>query len=290
MKVIITGAAGFVGRVLAKRFAQNNDTEVIGLSRHEMADADLSSLCNWAVTDYSVGSLKDIFEGADVVIHLAGAKGVFTELEEYDEDMHVTENILETMTEYKVGRIVYASSRLVYGNPENVPWTEETEPEPVLAYAKNKLRSESLCREWADKNGADAVILRIAQVLGEGEGTRNMINVFQDTARAGGELKVIGKSIAKRQYIYTADLAELIYRLTLRDENGAGIVNLGMKEAYTNLEIAEAINRAFHNETPINYDDSAPETITPSYMDVTKMLSLTDYVPMDMDRALADMY
>ena len=62
-----------------------------------------------------------------------------------------------------------------------------------------------------------------------------------------------------------------------------------MEGAYTNLEIAESFGRAYGIPEPVNYDDSAPETITPSYMDVSLMKDLTGYVPREMDEVLADM-
>ena len=290
MKIIITGASGFVGRSLIKRFAKDSNTYVLGLSRTNIEDVQLLDACDWATTDYSKESLSSFFSDADIIIHLAGIKGTQTDLSDYDIDMKMCQNILSAMTECKVSHIVYASSRLVYGNPETIPWTEETAPEPVLAYAKNKLRCEKLCADWAISNGGVALSVRIAQVLGEGEGTRNMINVFQETAKAGGELKVIGKSVARRQYIYTRDLAEVLYRLAVSEHLESGLMNVGMQRAYTNLEIAQAVNKAFHNDTPISYDDSQPESITSSIMDVSKMLHTIGYTPMDMEHALADMY
>ena len=290
MKIVVTGASGFIGRSLLARLAQEENIEVLGLSRHDVTDPSLLGLCEWASTDYSEECMKSLLAGANLVIHLAGIKGTKTELSDYDVDMQMTENILSAMSSCGVSRIIYASSRLVYGNPETCPWTEETAPEPVLAYAKNKLRCESLCNEWTAAGCRQAVIVRIAQVLGVGEGTRNMINVFLETAQAGGELKVIGKSVARRQYIYTKDLAEVMCRLSVVNEMGCDIINAGMTQAYTNLEIARSINNAFHNNTPISYDDSQPETITQSIMDVNKMIQVTEYTPMNIDQALADMF
>lgn len=288
MRIAVTGAGGFIGRELLA-VLNKNDVMVTALTRNADGRED-TDLCVWRSTDYSLEGLKEVLAGADAVIHLAGIKGTKTELSDYDGDMQMCANILDAMSDLGIGRMVYASSRLVYGNPDNVPWTEETAPEPVLSYAKNKVRCEKLILDWAEATDSTAVILRIAQVLGKGEGTRNMINVFQDLARAGGELKVIGKSVARRQYIYTKDLAEIIWRAASKEDIDTGIINAGMTEAYTNLEIAQAINKAFHNDTPINYDDSAPETITPSYMDISKMLKITEHVPMDMAHALEDMY
>lgn len=290
MRVIVTGASGFVGKSLIKRLSEDNRFSVVALSRKENHNNALLECCNWSVTDYSVNSLSSLLKNADIIIHLAGLKGTESRLSDYDIDMRMTENILSAMDVCDVPKIIYASSRLVYGNPDTVPWTEETTPEPALAYAVNKLRCESLCANWAQTHNAVALSIRVAQVLGIGERTRNMINVFQETALNGDQLKVIGKSIAKRQYIYTEDLSEILYRLIISEQLESGIMNIGMVESYTNLEIAQAVNKAFRNDTPISYDDSTPETITQSIMDVKKMLQVTGYTPMNMDQALIEIY
>lgn len=282
MRVAITGATGFIGRIVNERICQNPNIQVLALSRSTRSDC--------VTTDYSYESLVEIFEGVDVVVHLAGTKGTKTEMSDYETDRVMTENILKAMVACKVGKIIYASSRLVYGNPNNLPWSESTVPEPRMAYAKNKILLEEMCRKYSAEYGFKCMIVRIAQVLGIGEGTRTMINVFQDVARAKGEITVIGRSVAKRQYIYTKDLAEAIYRLTVNDYGQELTVNVGMCEAYSNLEIAECVNRAFENETPINYDDSSEETITSSYMNVDRMSTVLGLKPMTMEEALKDMY
>ena len=85
-----------------------------------------------------------------------------------------------------------------------------------------------------------------------------MINVFQTLAKEGKELTVIGKSVARRQYIYTKDLAAILKKLALM-EDAPKVVNAGMIKAYTNYEIACLINQAYKNKTPVNYKDEEPE-------------------------------
>ena len=116
-----------------------------------------------------------------------------------------------------------------------------------------------------------------------------MVNVFRDLAEKKQQLTVIGKSAARRQYIYSRDLADVIFSLISADISGCCIVNAGMEGAYTNLEIAEAFVKAYGIPEPVKYDDSAPETITPSYMDVSRMKELSGVVPREMSEVLADM-
>ena len=159
----------------------------------------------------------------------------------------------------------------------------------MTAYGANKLRCEKLGTEFADDHGFDFCAVRIAQLVGKGEGTRTMINVFSELAAAHKELTVIGKSEAKRQYLYTKDLASILHRLALHDGPLPAVINAGMPEGCTNLEIAEFMNKAYLNPTPINYRDDEPETISPSIMDVSLLGKITGLAPMSMEQALKDM-
>ena len=275
MNIAVTGASGFVGRSVIERLNNTPEVNVIPISRTNC--------------DYSAESLRTMLKGADAVIHLAGVKGGTGSIRDFHVNEVITENLLIAMGEEKVGRIVFASSRLVYSDVEAIPWEESQRLDPPNMYGISKAACESLCRLYSKKYGFTYAAVRIAQVLGFGEGVRNMMNVFLETGLNHSQITVMGKSVAKRQYIYVEDLAEILCRLA-EMQGTSGIYNVGMTEAYSNLEIAELINEAFGNTTPINYDDSFPETIQSSIMDVKRVMRETDYVPRDMKHALDDMY
>ena len=286
--IAVTGASGFIGRYLLDLLASDENIAALALTRSEVTSAGETAACRWVQTDYSYERLKDILCGADAVIHLAGTKGFKTDLADFETDLEMMNNILEAMAADGVPRIVYASSRLAYGDPDSIPWKEEYELKSSTAYGITKSRCEKMCFEYADRCGLSAVAVRIAQVLGKGEGTKTMINVFQTLAKEQKEITVIGKSVARRQYIYTKDLAAILKMLALM-EDAPRVINAGMEKAYTNYEIATLINQAYGNETPINYKDEEPETITSSIMDVSTLTDRLGYVPMDMLQAMEDM-
>ena len=275
MNIAVTGASGFVGRAVMERLNNTPEVNVIPISRTNC--------------DYSVENLRTLLKGAYAVVHLAGIKGGTGSIRDFHVNEVTTENLLIAMGEEKVGRIVFASSRLVYSDVEAIPWEESQRLDPPNMYGISKAACESLCRLYSKKYGFTYAAVRIAQVLGFGEGVRNMMNVFLETGLNHSQITVMGKSVAKRQYIYVEDLAEILCRLA-EMQGTSGIYNVGMTEAYSNLEIAELINEAFGNTTPINYDDSFPETIQSSIMDVKRVMRETDYVPRDMKHALDDMY
>lgn len=274
MKIAVTGASGFVGRSVAEKLIEHG-VEVVPVSRKS--------------TDYSVDSLAQILRGADKVIHLAAVRGGDGSMSDYRDNERITENLLSAMTLGDADRIIYASSRMVYSGEEAIPWKETDIPAPNSLYGISKLEGENLCNYYSRKHGFSSTSIRIAQVMGIGEKVRNMMSVFLEKAAHGEQLKVIGESRAKRQYIYVKDLAEVICRLALVSSSavsaGQEVINVGMEQAHTNLEIAQVFSEVYGLPAP-EYDDSKPETITPSIMDVRRMIERTGFSPRDMRAAL----
>ena len=274
MKIAVTGASGFVGRSVAEKLIEHG-IDVVPVSRKS--------------TDYSVESLGQILRGADKVIHLAAVRGGDGSMSDYRDNERITENLLSAMTLGDADRIIYASSRMVYSGEDAIPWKETDIPAPNSLYGISKLEGENLCSYYSRKHGFSSTSIRIAQVMGIGEKVRNMMSVFLEKAAHGEQLKVIGESRAKRQYIYVKDLAEVICRLALVSSSavsaGQEVINAGMEQAYTNLEIAQAFSEVYGLPAP-EYDDSKPETITPSIMDVSRMIERTGFRPRDMHAAI----
>ena len=288
MRIAVTGASGFIGTELLSGLKKRKGIKVTAITRGGSARAD-SPFCTWKETDWSVKNLEEALEGADAVIHLAGVRGTGSDPAEYAVNTEMTRNLLEAMTAAGTKRIVFASTISVYDDENGIPWKEDSVLKGRTMYGESKISCERHIREYAAKGGFTYGIVRIAQVLGEGEKRRGMMNVFIDTAASGGTLRVMGRSEAKRQYIYVKDLAEILAMLA-EGSGGADagkdiIVNAGMPGAYTNLGIAKTVNAVFGNTTPIEYDDSFPETIRSSHMDISRLEKL-GYTPLDMEAAV----
>ncbi len=308
MIIAVTGASGFIGTELLAELNKRDDVSVIALTR-DASGKESSGRCEWRSTDYSYESLKDIFRGygvdgslenpgVDAVIHLAGVRGTEKDPEKFAVNLRMTDNVLRAMTVSSAKRIVFASTVSVYDDEKLMPWTEEAPLKGRSCYGDSKAECEALIQSYEEafrKTGAPLTygIARIAQVLGEGERRRGMMNVFIDTAREHGTLKVMGKSAAKKQYIYVKDLARILTVLACGNESFAAeediIVNAGMPNAYTNLEIAEIVNKVFENDTPIDYDDSYPETGRAFFMNTSRLRERLGIEPLDMEAAIRDM-
>lgn len=289
MKIAITGASGFIGKELLAVLNNNKGVKINSLTRGSI-DNKASSVCSWITTDYSVNSLIDGIKGCDIVIHLAGVRGTTNNLEDFAVNIDMTDNILRAMIAVGTKRIVFASSISVYDDEKLIPWKENSPLRGRTAYGDSKIQCEKLIQEYAEKNDLTYAIARVAQVIGEGEKRRGMMNAFIDTARIQGTIKVMGKSEAKRQYIYVKDLAEVLTVLAignnLYNTNSNMVLNVGMKKAYSNIEIARIVNEVFNNNTPIDYDDSYDETIKSAYMDTYRLTNSLGYNTLDMHESI----
>ena len=291
MRIAVTGASGFIGSELLELLKRRDDTELVALTR-DIINQNRNAECEWRMTDYSYESLTRVIKDVEVVIHLAGVRGTESDSDKFVVNERMTENLLNAMSATGAKRIVFASTVSVYNDEKMIPWREEDPLQGRTAYGESKIRCEEMIREYAKRYGFTYGIARIAQVLGTGEKRRGMLSVFLENAAAKSTLKVMGKSVVAKQYIYVEDLVNVLGLLAYGEKHFSDMqnitVNVGMQNAYTNLEVARFVNKAFGNETPIDYDDSYPETGRAFCMDTGKLRNDLNYIPRDMEGALRD--
>lgn len=260
MRAVISGASGFIGQEVINLFDKES-IEWIGLSRNNE---------KYISTDYSIEHLASVLQPNDVIIHLAAMRGRDTQngYRDYAANEILTENILQAMRIVGSKKIVFLSSISVYSDQNDLPWKENMYPKPASFYGLSKLVCEYLCDRY-NNYGINSVILRCAHVLGL-EDKGYMLSKFLNGAAKKETLRVIGKSVAKREFIYVKDVARAILWSYLRSDL-CGVFNLGTGNSLTNLELALEINRAFSNDNNIEYQSDKNEGIVSSYMNGNKL-------------------
>lgn len=256
MRTVVTGATGLIGSALMK------ELDGIGLTRGESQDKLIH-------TDYSIQDMEHHFEGADVVIHLASIRGKGNDYQHFMGNVVLTENVLKAALAVKVKKVIFMSSIAVYSELENLPWREDQKISPQTFYALSKITGEHLCEIYA-KKGLNYTIFRCGIVLGKTNDHR-MADIFMEKASCGDTIILNGESKAKRDFIYIKDVVDALL-WAVNHEGKNEVFNLGSGTAYTNLEIAQAANRAFGNDK-LEYHSELPETITDSYMTSEKLKS-----------------
>ena len=171
MKVLVTGANGFIGRTVVERLLRDDGYAVrAALRRHhgvlpahvERTPGDLDPDRDWT----------DSLRGIDIVIHLAGRVHIARETSEnaLDEYRRVnvagTVNLARSAAAAAVRRFVYVSSLKVNG--ESGRFTERSQPAPVGPYAQSKHEAEAALREIAREHRLDVVVIRPPLVYGPG--------------------------------------------------------------------------------------------------------------------------
>ena len=177
MRVLLTGAAGAIGRVLTAGLAARGHG-VVGL---DLVEAPAGFDGPWHVVNCAdPAAVAEVFahERLDAVVHLAGNPDETGLREALDSHVLTTAALLEAMLRHDVGRMVYASSNHAVGYTprcESMPVT--TRPRPDTFYGVGKVAAEALLSLYADRHGIDAVACRIGS-FGERPGTVRALSTW----------------------------------------------------------------------------------------------------------------
>ncbi len=169
MKVLVTGASGFLGQAIVEEFLSNG-VEVVGVSKtsgHFQADITVEK---------SLDKLSKL-ENIDTVIHSAGLAHQFgkTPREKFFEvNVKGTENVLKLAETLQINHFILISSVAVYGDSSKFQtpdskFQEESNCNPIGAYAESKYQSEIVAKQFCKDKNIRLTILRPATIIGEGD-------------------------------------------------------------------------------------------------------------------------
>lgn len=198
MKIIITGASGFIGGHLISKLSEIANTEIVPLTRRKIPNLI-------RVSDY-----RDAPEG-DVLIHLAEDNNLENVASRDLSYEHNTLSTLRTLLDKKYRRIIYASSSTLYGDKSVVPHSTGDEIFVKNPYTRIKSLSESAVLE--NPNG---VVVRLANVYGPLMSTNNVMSQILSQIPKQGDLEV-GDVNPVRDFVWVQDVAEGISMLTSMD-------------------------------------------------------------------------
>ncbi len=274
MRVLVTGAFGYVGRAVTRRLIEA-DHEVVALSGQGHSEEDQASV--YGVVSADLGErlgLDTAVAGVDAVCHLAALTGVRESFKRPNEYRAIntegTVALLEAATAEgrRTGRplrFVQASTAAVYGAPAKQPIDEDAAPDPTSPYGASKLAADEAVRACASAGAIAAVSLRAFNVAGSvgGNGDPSRTRIIPKTLRvaAGLEpaLRINGDGSAVRDFVHVDDLARA-YLLAL-DACRAGeyrCYNVGATGAGVR-EIVATAEAVTGQDVPVVHDPPQPE-------------------------------
>jgi nucleoside-diphosphate-sugar epimerase len=263
MRVVVTGAAGFIGSRLAHALLDDG-CAVIGIDRAGGALPVAARLTeSWRelcqrpgfvgsgadLGDPSV-DLAPLLRGADGVIHLAGRPGTHESWAEYPAYLHdnvaATARLAEACVAAGVPRFVHASSSSVYGRVAN---GQDGPLQPVSPYGASKLAAESTLHAFAQARGLPVVILRLFSVYGPGQRPDMGVHAAIAAALSGTPFRVHGDGQQTRAMTFVDDVVDGL-RLAMANGRDGASYDLGGTSTVSLLEVLDEIRSIVGADIP----------------------------------------
>jgi len=240
MKVLITGAAGFIGANLCHFLNKNNHT-IIGIDNLRNGEKDrLKNLKNnFSFIECDVRNLieiEEVIKSVDAVVHLAALSSVnqsFVESREFFETNVVgTVNIFESAKKHQIKKIIYASSAATYGEADKIPIREEEILKPQSPYGYSKKFDEDVAQSYDQCFNIASVGLRFFNVYGPfqspGSPYSGVITRWFDDFKKGNTPVIFGDGDTTRDFVFVEDVCCAIETILKTEKlNGSEIYNVG---------------------------------------------------------------
>lgn len=259
-RVLVTGAAGFIGSNLVDRLLAEG-REVVGLDSFDPFYAEDQKQRNLAAAlgtsafqlvrgdIRSADTVESLFRETrfDSVVHLAALAGVRPSLERpavyADVNVHGTSVVLEAAVKHGNPRVVFASSSSVYGEREDGPF-RETDPveRPISPYAATKRAGELVAHTFHHAHALSVTCVRIFTAYGPRQRPDLAIRKFAERMLEGKPIPVFGDGHSLRDFTYVDDLVDGIVKAIDRDL-GFAILNFGAGRKVTVLEVVELLEK-----------------------------------------------
>ena len=251
MKYVVTGGAGFIGTNLVTKLVADGH-EVVVVDDLSAGDSTrLPVAIEFHQLDIrNTEELGTVFNGADVVVHLAALPRVQTSIDEpvavHDVNINGTLSVLEAARAAKVGRVVFAASSAAYGDQETLPLSLDLPPEPKSPYAMHKCVGELMMKTWATVYGLETVSLRFFNVYGphfDPDGPYALvIGKFLKLKSEDKPLTITGDGSQTRDFVHVDDVIEAIILSAMSNRVGKGeVLNVGKGKQTSINELADMI-------------------------------------------------
>lgn len=236
MKILITGAAGFLGYHLVSLLQEKHELTLVDI---HPTGPDNRRSAKYIQMDVNDKGIFAVVQGQDVVIHAAAALPLWKKKAIFATNVDGTENILSASQAHHIKRFIYVSSTAVYGIPEKHPILETDPLVGVGPYGESKILAEKLCLDYMTK-GLNVTIVRPKTFLGTGR--LGVFEILFDWIHDGKKIPVIGNGKNRYQLLAVDDLADVIGRFAEGHQTTYnGVFNVAAEEFRTVKEDLEAV-------------------------------------------------
>jgi UDP-glucose 4-epimerase len=297
VKVVVTGAAGFIGSHLAERLLADGH-DVVGVDcftdyyARETKERNLERLRDhraFALVEAPLqeADLPAVLDGAGHVYHLAAQAGVRAswgrEFEHYtSHNVLATQRLLEAALAHGRPRVVYASSSSVYGDAARLPLREDTPCAPVSPYGVTKLAAEHLARLYSRNHGLATVSLRFFTVYGPRQRPDMAFHRFLRAVLDGRAVTVYGDGLQTRDFTYVDDIVAAVRAAGLSGPPGS-VYNVGGGERIALNDVLRLVEQVTGRKLQVERQETQKGDMRDTFADTaaaTRDLGFRSTVPL----------
>jgi UDP-glucose 4-epimerase len=299
MKVVVTGAAGFIGgETLLKLVDAGHD--VLAIDRVMPPGHLIPVPCQWHTGDYAAELGLDAIKRfcPDAIVHCAGTSlvgpSVIDPEEYYNNNFVKTKILLDYLIKNhdKKVRFIFSSSAATYGNPIMTPVQEIDPTEPISPYGQSKLMTDWMLQSYQRAYGLDFVSFRYFNACGadsqgrhgQAPGATHIIARILESVKNNQDFTLYGSDYPTpdgtciRDYIHVEDLATA-HIAAIDQSIPSDIYNLGTNTGYSNLEVIREAAQITGVDIPVSHGpkrEGDPTTLT---ADASKFMGISDWQP-----------
>ena len=280
-KALVTGGAGFIGSYLVEKLV-NNGYEVIvvdNLSRGTIKNLK-SVLKNITFVNGNIinnSLMKALIKRSDIVYHLAALSRVYDSIKNpelcFRDNVFGTEVIAKLCSNYKK-KLIFTSSREVYGEAIYVPVDEKHPLNPINPYGLSKFYAENVILDYHEKLRLNYVILRLSNVFGKRDKNR-VIPIFIEKSLKGEPIIIRGRNKIL-DFVFVADVIDAL----IKAQNvSCEVMNIGSGKGIKLTELAEIVRRLTGSNSRIIVKKPLRGEVIRYIADINRAIRLLDWRP-----------
>ena len=282
MKILLLGAAGFIGTNLTIELAKRTEDEITLVDRSKSFFKPIVSMNLKNVRSLEADLTVDmdfdsILKGQEVVYHLVSTTVPTTSNQHISQELIsnvvFSANLFEACIRCGVKKVVFISSGgTVYGKEVGCPLKEKTATNPISSYGVQKITIEKLLYLYRYMYGLDYRIIRLANPYGPYQrpnGVLGAVTTFTYKALKGDEIAVYGDGSVVRDFIYIDDAIRAIMKI-VEGENKHRIFNLGCGYGTSIKQVLETIEKALGIKLTVSYLEGRKVDVPVNYLDIRR--------------------
>lgn len=282
MKIILLGAAGFVGTNLVFELAKDPANRITVVDREESYFQNIRNrqLENVTLVESQLTvdtDFEELVKGQEVVYHLISTTVPTTSNQAISEEMKanviLSANLFEACVRQKVGKVVFLSSGgTVYGKEVECPLNEKTPTNPITSYGVQKVTIEKLLYLYHYMHGLDYRIIRLANPYGPYQrpnGVLGAVTTFTYKALKGEEIQVYGDGSVVRDFIYIDDAVRGIVKI-VNGNSTHHTFNLGCGYGTSIKQVLDTIQQALELPIKVSYMKARNVDVPVNYLDIKR--------------------